>query len=43
MVGVLAERSPEMVVSVLAVLKRAAPTCRCDPEYPEDEVALYAR
>ncbi|MCG0041708.1 non-ribosomal peptide synthetase [Bacillus velezensis] len=40
MVGVLAERSPEMVVSVLAVLKAGGAYVPLDPEYPEDRL-LY--
>ncbi|WP_121692597.1 non-ribosomal peptide synthetase [Bacillus velezensis] len=38
MVGVLAERSPEMVVSVLAVLKAGGAYVPLDPEYPEDRL-----
>ncbi|WP_345759415.1 amino acid adenylation domain-containing protein [Bacillus sp. PBIB1] len=36
MVGVLAERSPEMAVSVLAVLKAGGAYVPLDPDYPED-------
>ncbi|MEC3924222.1 non-ribosomal peptide synthetase [Bacillus velezensis] len=38
MVGVLAERSPEMVVSVLAVLKAGGAYVPLDPDYPEDRL-----
>ncbi|MED3001255.1 amino acid adenylation domain-containing protein, partial [Bacillus velezensis] len=38
MVGVLAERSPEMAVSVLAVLKAGGAYVPLDPEYPEDRL-----
>ncbi|UJA37607.1 non-ribosomal peptide synthetase [Bacillus velezensis] len=38
MVGVLAERSPEMVVSVLAVLKAGGTYVPLDPDYPEDRL-----
>ncbi|AME05064.1 non-ribosomal peptide synthetase [Bacillus siamensis] len=37
-VGVLAERSPEMVISVLAVLKAGGAYVPLDPEYPEDRL-----
>ncbi|WP_418133866.1 amino acid adenylation domain-containing protein [Bacillus velezensis] len=38
MVGVLAERSPEMAVSVLAVLKAGGAYVPLDPDYPEDRL-----
>ncbi|ULH22008.1 non-ribosomal peptide synthetase [Bacillus velezensis] len=38
MVGVIAERSPEMVVSVLAVLKAGGAYVPLDPDYPEDRL-----
>ncbi|QRV07666.1 amino acid adenylation domain-containing protein [Bacillus velezensis] len=38
MIGVLAERSPEMAVSVLAVLKAGGAYVPLDPEYPEDRL-----
>ncbi|MEC3686474.1 amino acid adenylation domain-containing protein, partial [Bacillus velezensis] len=38
MIGVLAERSPEMVISVLAVLKAGGAYVPLDPEYPEDRL-----
>ncbi|WP_368236998.1 amino acid adenylation domain-containing protein [Bacillus velezensis] len=38
MVGVLAERSPEVVVSVLAVLKAGGAYVPLDPRYPEDRL-----
>ena len=34
----LAERSPEMVISVLAVLKAGGAYVPLDPEYPEDRL-----
>ncbi|MCZ4248856.1 amino acid adenylation domain-containing protein [Bacillus amyloliquefaciens] len=37
-IGVLAERSPEMVISVLAVLKAGGAYVPLDPEYPEERL-----
>ncbi|WP_416654204.1 amino acid adenylation domain-containing protein [Bacillus amyloliquefaciens] len=37
-IGVLAERSPEMVISVLAVLKADGAYVPLDPEYPEERL-----
>ncbi|HEV2149289.1 MAG TPA: amino acid adenylation domain-containing protein [Longimicrobiaceae bacterium] len=41
-VGVLAERSPEMVVAVLAVLKAGGAYVPLDPEYPAERLRLMA-
>jgi amino acid adenylation domain-containing protein len=39
-VGVCAERSPEMMVAVLAVLKAGAAYLPLDPEYPQERLAF---
>lgn len=38
-IGVLVERSLEMIISVMAILKAGAAYLPIDPEYPEDRVA----
>ena len=40
LVGVLAERSPELVVAILAVLKAGAAYVPLDPSYPRDRLAF---
>jgi amino acid adenylation domain-containing protein len=42
-VGVLLQRSPDMVVAMLAVLKSGATSVPIDPEYPADRVAYILR
>ena len=37
-VGVLADRSPEMVIAVLAVLKAGGAYVPLDPDYPEERL-----
>jgi amino acid adenylation domain-containing protein len=37
-VGILMERSPEMVVGLLAILKSGAPYLPLDPEYPRERI-----
>jgi non-ribosomal peptide synthetase-like protein len=40
-VGLMLERSFELVVSILAVLKAGGCYLPCDPSYPDDRLAIY--
>ncbi|WP_258042492.1 non-ribosomal peptide synthetase [Paenibacillus sp. UNC499MF] len=39
LVGIMAERSPEMIVGILAILKAGGAFLPIDPSYPEDRIA----
>ncbi|QAV18752.1 non-ribosomal peptide synthetase [Paenibacillus chitinolyticus] len=39
LVGIMAERSPEMIVAILAILKAGGAFLPIDPSYPEDRIA----
>lgn len=41
-VGVMLERSLEMMIAMLGVLKAGGAYVPMDPEYPEDRLALMA-
>ena len=41
MVAVMQHRSPELIVSMLAVLKSGAGYLPCDPDYPDDRLSIY--
>jgi amino acid adenylation domain-containing protein/non-ribosomal peptide synthase protein (TIGR01720 family) len=43
LIGVLVERSPEMVVSVLAILKAGGAYVPIDPDYPEERIAYMLK
>lgn len=40
-VGVMLERSLELVLSIVAVLKAGGVYLPCDPQYPDDRLAIY--
>ena len=42
-VGVALDRSPEMIIALLAVLKSGAAYIPIDPEYPEDRIAFMLK
>ncbi|PFN61742.1 hypothetical protein COJ59_29730, partial [Bacillus cereus] len=38
MVGLLVDRSPEMIISILGILKAGAAYLPIDPDYPEERI-----
>ncbi|MGC5771798.1 AMP-binding protein [Paenibacillus pabuli] len=40
MVGIMVERSPEMIVGILAIMKAGGAYVPIDPEYPAERIAL---
>jgi non-ribosomal peptide synthetase component F len=40
-VGIMLERSFDLVISILGALKSGAGYLPCDPEYPDDRLAIY--